>query len=129
MILFRKIANVFLAILLLVATTGVTLNKHYCMGRLKSVAIFASANPCSENGVPTPMPCCEDTSEQLKVDELTKASFDFKGTADLYQIAAIAYVLLEQNYLSLDENKPAYYNYSPPLPDQDIRVLNQVFLI
>lgn len=79
--------------------------------------------------MPTPMPCCEDTSEQLKVDELTKASFDFKGTTDLYQIAAITYILLEQNYLSIEEDKPAYYNYSPPLPDQNIRVLNQVFRI
>lgn len=125
----KRVFTISIALLLLVATTGVTLNKHYCMGRLKSVAIFASANPCSENGVPTPMPCCEDTSEQLKVDDLTKASFDFKGTTDLYQIAVITYVLLEQNYLTLEEDKPAYYNYSPPLPDQDIRVLNQVFRI
>ena len=88
MSLFRKIANIFLAVLLLVATTGVTLNKHYCMGRLKSVAVFVSANPC-DNGMEDPMPCCKDTSEELKVDELTKASFDFKSTTDLYLLATI----------------------------------------
>ncbi|MEP5614455.1 MAG: hypothetical protein ABJP45_19540 [Cyclobacteriaceae bacterium] len=127
MILFRKIVNVFLAVLLLVATTGVTLNKHYCMGRLKSVAVFVSANTC-EAGKEDPMPCCKDTSEELKVNELTKASFDFKATADLYLLAAITYVLLEDTYSSADK-QVEFYNYDPPLPEQDIRVLTQVFRI
>lgn len=97
------------------------------MGRLKSVAVFASANPC-DNGMEDPMPCCEDTSEELKVEELTKSSFDFKSTTDLYLLAAITYVLLEETYFSSD-TQVEYYNYDPPLSDQDIRVLHQVFLI
>jgi hypothetical protein len=126
-ILFRKIVNVFLAVLLLVATTGITLNKHYCFGRLQSVAVFTSANPC-ENGMEDPMPCCEDTSEELKVDELAKSSFDFKSSTELYLLAAITYVLLDDTYSSSDKQSK-YYNYDPPLPDQDIQVLNQVFRI
>ncbi len=97
------------------------------MGRLKSVAVFVSANPC-DNGMEDPMPCCKDTSEELKVDELTKASFEFKSTADLYLLATIAYVLLEDTYTSTDK-EAQFYNYDPPLPDQDIRVLHQVFRI
>ena len=127
MSLFRKIANTFLAVLLLVGTTGVTLNKHYCLGRLQSVAVFVSAKPC-DTGMEDPMPCCEDTSEELKVDELTKSTFDFKSTTDLYLLAAITYVLLEDTYSSSDK-QVKYYNYDPPLPDQDMRVLHQVFRI
>ncbi len=98
------------------------------MGRLVSVAINESASPCTENGKPIQMPCCEDTSQELKVDELTKSSFDFKSTTDLYLLAAITYVLLEDTYFSSDR-QVEYYHYAPPLPDQDIRVLHQVFLI
>ena len=97
------------------------------MGRLKSVAVFVSANPC-DNGTEDPMPCCKDTSEELKVDELTKASFDFKSATDLYLLATITYVLLEDSYTSTDK-EAQFYNYDPPLPDQDIRVLHQVFRI
>ena len=111
----------------MVATTGVTLNKHYCLGRLKSVAVFVSANPC-EKGMTDPMPCCEDISEQLKVEELTKASFDFNATTDFYLLTAITYVLLEDIFPSNDR-QAEYYNYDSPLPDQDILVLNQVFRI
>lgn len=124
---FRRIANTFLAVLLLVATTGVTLNKHYCLGRLQSVAVFVNANPC-DTGMEDPMPCCEDTSEELKVDEMTKSSFDFKSTTDLYLIAAITYVLLEDTYSS-SYKQVKYYNYDPPIPDQDRQVLHQVFRI
>lgn len=99
------------------------------MGRLKSVALFVSASPCSENGVPTPMPCCEDTSEQLKVDEVTKVSFDFKSSSDLYQLAVISYVLLDYDLFSVENESPEYHNYSPPLPDENLMVLNQVFRI
>lgn len=129
MILFRKIANVSLALLLLVATTGVTLNKHYCMGRLKSIAVFEAAHSCSENGAEDPMPCCKDVSEQMKVNEITKVSFDFKSAPDLYPVAVICFFVLSQDLLSVKNEKPQHRFYSPPLPDQNLQVLNQNFLI
>jgi hypothetical protein len=128
-ILFKKIVNTLLALLLLVATTGVTLNKHYCMGRLKSVAVFHSAENCSGDGMTDPMPCCEDVSEQLKVDDLTKASFDFKVASELFQLAAISYLQIDQKNSSIEQDKPKFQDYSPPPFDQDIPILIQSFLI
>ncbi|MFZ9046546.1 MAG: HYC_CC_PP family protein [Cyclobacteriaceae bacterium] len=126
-LLLRKIANLLLALVLLVATTGLTLNKHYCMGRLQSVAIVVSADTCKDV-TEDPMPCCKDTSEELKVDQMTKASFDFKSAPELHLLAVITYVLLEDTYSTLD-TKTSSNQPDPPLPDQDIRVLHQVFRI
>lgn len=128
-ILLRKIVNTFLAITLLIATTGVTLNKHYCMGRVKSVAIFHHAENCMGNDLVDPMPCCEDVSEELKVEHLTKASFGFESSASLYQLAVITYFVLDQDLISVEKDKLEFQNYTPPPPDRDIPVLIQSFLI
>ena len=124
----HKIANVLLSITLLIATTGFTLNKHYCMGRLKAVAINETASPCGEKGTKDPMPCCEDVSQHLKVDEITKTAFDFDSQPDLVQLAIIAWVFSEGKLPEV-QNSPTYYPYNPPPPDLDRQVAYQVFLI
>ncbi|MEP5614386.1 MAG: hypothetical protein ABJP45_19195 [Cyclobacteriaceae bacterium] len=128
MILFRKIVNTLVAIILLIATTGITLNKHYCMGRVKSVAIFHHAENCMGNDLIDPMPCCEDVSQQLKVENLAKASFEFESTLSL-NLLAVYYFVLDQRLISFEKDKPEFHDYSPPPPDRDIPVLIQSFLI
>lgn len=129
MILFKKIVNVFLVVLLLVATTGITLNKHYCMGRLKSVAVFEKANPCIDYGFEEPMPCCEDISEELKVDEITNSTFDFKISPDYHLVAITTYLLINQDLLEPEITESNYSDYSPPPIERDIPILVQSFLI
>lgn len=129
MILFRKIANLSLAVLLLVATTGITLNKHYCMGRLKAVAIFEETKACGENESEEPMPCCKDVSEHMKVEEITEASFDFKSAPDLFQIAIISFITSDKHLVIAASKTLAYSEYPLPLPDQELFILNQNFLI
>ena len=124
----KNIANTLLAIILLIATTGVTLNKHYCMGRLMSIAVNEHATHCFD-GEEEQMPCCKDVSEELKIEEITTTGFDFDATPDLFQLAIVSYVLLEDPILDDDPDKPHFQHYSPPLPDKDITVLVQSFLI
>ena len=99
------------------------------MGRLKSVAVFHSAENCMGKGFEDPMPCCEDVSEQLKVDDLAKATFDFKSTTDFYLVAVISFVLLDNSYTTNENDKPKFSNYLAPPPDRDIPVEIQSFLI
>lgn len=99
------------------------------MGRLKSVAVFQEAENCLGKGFTDPMPCCQDVSEELKVEELTKASFEFKSTPDLYELASISWILLEEQKVQVQRDKPHFLNYLPPPPDRDIPVLVQSFLI
>ena len=121
----NQILHSFLALVLLLATTGVTLNKHYCMGRLKSVAINEVAKQCGEG---EKMPCCEDIAEELKVEEVSTTSFDFDASQDLYELAIINFVLKDSDADFASIFIPEIHT-DPPPPDRDITVLVQKFLI
>jgi len=124
----KNILNSFLAITLLIATTGITLNKHYCMGRLKSVAVNVHAEHCFE-GEEEQMPCCKDTSQELKIEEITTVAFDFDANPELFELAIVNHILLKDITHTLEQEKPELQYYDPPLPDKDIPVLIQSFLI
>ena len=98
------------------------------MGRLKSIAVNEHAEHCYE-GEEEQMPCCKDISEELKVEEVTTVAFDFDASTDLYQLAIINFVLLENIDFDFQVDHPKFQHYSPPLPDRDIPVLIQSFLI
>ena len=124
----KKLINTLLVAVLLVATTGVTLNKHYCMGKLKSIAVNEHAEHCFE-GEDEQMPCCQEISEELRVEEITTTVFDFDATPHLYELAIVNFVLLNNSYYDAQVEKPTFLIYDPPLPDRDIPVLIQSFLI
>lgn len=124
-----------LALLLMVSTVGITLNKHYCMGRLAEVSILHKADNCAEKmglekGTPCPMDCCHDTEEHFEVDNYQHVSFQF-------EFDHISLVLLPVNFLELDKlaeqlvplRKLRFYQYSPPLISRDLPVLHDTFLI
>ncbi|WP_370086380.1 hypothetical protein [Ekhidna sp.] len=98
------------------------------MGRLKSVAVNAHAQHCFE-GEEEQMPCCKDTSQELKVEEITTVSFDFDANPDLFELAIINHILLRNIDFAIEQEKSSFQNYDPPLPDRDIPVLIQSFLI
>lgn len=97
------------------------------MGRLKSMAINEHAEHCFEGE--EKMPCCNDVSEELKVTEFTTSAFDFDATPELYQLAIVSFILLDIDDYDQQIAHPLYQIYTPPLPDRDIPVFNQSFLI
>jgi len=100
------------------------------MGRLKSVAINETASPCTdEGGQPIQMPCCEDVRQELKVEDVTQASFDFDVHPDLFELAIIHHILLQDIGITPAQERPSLLYYDPPLPDRDIPILTQSFLI
>ncbi len=98
------------------------------MGRLKSVAVHAHAQHCF-SGEEEQMPCCKDVSEVLKVEEITTVAFDFDANPDLFELTIINHILLKDISLTLEQEKPELQYYDSPLPDKDIPILIQSFLI
>lgn len=98
------------------------------MGRLKSIAVNVHADHCFE-GEEEQMPCCKDISEELKVEEITTVAFEFDAAPDLYELAIVNYVLLTNAGESNNSEISQFQHYTPPLPDRDIPVLVQSFLI
>lgn len=127
--LIHQIANVLLALLLLVSTTGVTLHKHYCMGEVKDIAINHHAQSCTGNmDMEMEMGCCEDTIDLYKADDFQKANSVFE--LDILKVPAVlSYILIDLDLLSVSNHFAKYLNYKPPLIDLDIPILVQSFLI
>ena len=97
------------------------------MGRLKSVAVFEHAANCSGTEEADPMPCCEDVSQELKVEEITQVNFDFDSQPELYELAVVHFTL--SNSVLDQPDKPTYTDYLPPPSLVDHIVDHQVFLI
>lgn len=130
---FRKIANTFLALLLVISTSGVTINKHYCLGFLKDISIFHEASSCmaemNMQEEDCPMECCEETSEQLLVDDFKQVVFETNLTPQLKLLVMISNIIGDLQFDASNPLKTPYLNYSPPLIGQDIPVLVQSFLL
>lgn len=129
----KKIAHLSLALLLVIATMGVTMHKHHCLGRVKDVSFFEKSQHCAEmmgmEQEDCPMSCCKDTKEEFKVDELSVTVYSFDLDTDFHLLSTITYVLLDISILEVPTQNFAYRNYKPPLIEQDIPVLVQSFLI
>ena len=61
----KRFLHIIVAVLLLFATTGFTITKHYCSGNLVDVAINAMPDPCCDMGEA----CCTNESETFQLKE------------------------------------------------------------
>ncbi len=70
--MLNKAAHIVLTMLLLIATIGLTVEKHYCGTRLVSVSLFGDPDPCCD----TDAGCCHNDSDTfvLKADYTTPQS-------------------------------------------------------
>ncbi|MFY0628416.1 MAG: hypothetical protein JXR07_19120 [Reichenbachiella sp.] len=108
------------------------MSKHYCMGRMKSIAFFEKAHDCMQiNGLESedipPMECCDDVEEELKIKDYSKTKFDFQIRSILVLNSVIPLVV---ECLQIEPFELAFYTkYIPPLINQNIPILNQQFLI
>ena len=120
-------------LLVLMGTTGFTLHKHYCLGKLKHITVFEEAKTCmSEMDMdkePCPMDCCDTTSEQLQVEDLQKAHYQFDFAPQLKLISLVDY-LLTNEIGTLDESVTYHTTPDPPpLIEHDIYISVQSFLL
>ena len=120
----NNIARVSLAALLLFSTLGITLNKHYCLGRLQSVALFQKDKSCSDKD----MPCCENEQEVLIVDNLKIQDSDVS-------LVPPSYFLYNPSFASQDLKLKSqshflnFFKYTPPPLTRSIPKLLQSFLL
>ncbi|MCF8219211.1 MAG: hypothetical protein K9I29_09170 [Bacteroidales bacterium] len=64
--MLRKTLHIIMTALLLAATTGFTVSKHYCENTLVSYSLYTEAEACCED---ISDECCHDVSEHLQVDQ------------------------------------------------------------
>jgi len=69
--MFKKVIHIIIACLILVSTTGFTVNLHYCHDQLIDLALFSPAQSCCDAANEDP---CENDNSLRKMDHCEDAS-------------------------------------------------------
>lgn len=128
-----------MALLVLIASMGFTINKHYCGGELKNVAINKQAELCvmckaaeEKKACHNPQDkksCCENEQDNVKISDLTLVKKIDKQFLVDFNFVAVAPVLLENIHIDLLSVSLQLKEYAPPLIAHDIPVEVQSFLL
>lgn len=134
----HRFISCVMALMLLVSTTSWTVGKHYCMGHLIDVALFAHAEDCGmdmnmpDDAVSSQMQvenaCCTNEIVTLEGQDDLKISFEEVSLDHQILLFALTHsylILLETGSERLVPNN----HYPPPLLVKDIQLLDEVFLI
>lgn len=84
-----KLINISLAILLLISTIGVTVDKHYCEGHYVGTWFYAADDACGM-GMPAENDCCNDDINIYSVEN----EFQFVSSIASPSLQFVAYVTL-----------------------------------
>lgn len=124
--MFKTFSHIILSFLLLVATTGMAVSKHYCGGNLISVDIFDEADSCCESGN-----CCHNETTFYQVNE----DFSAPVVSQLPYIIAIDLLiglpgqLPEWNLQEIPVNFIIEKDLPPPPNIQTVLSLKQTWLL
>ena len=113
--MLKRLVHIISALLLLTATTGFTISKHYCGTEVVSVSINSEAESCC--GGMCSSDCCHNETEhfQLKVD-FASSNIDFQSQeTDIDILFPAVFVFLQTTYIA-DQNIKIRYPESPPPP-------------
>lgn len=71
----KKALSIFLSLLILLSTVGVSISRHYCGHMLKDSSIFVHAQGCGDMES-MPMGCCHDETDHFEIeDDFQSANF------------------------------------------------------
>lgn len=117
------------------STMHIAIDKHYCGSFLVDVSIFSEAEKCgmemnmAGNDIEKPS-CCKDVLEIIEGQDelnLTKIQdIEFSDNYDLTLILISDLLLFAENNF---ETQLDIADEGPPLPEPDLNILHQVFLI
>lgn len=139
----KKLASIFLIVTVLVSTIGVSVNTHICKKEGVVKSYYVDFDECSceaevthkcchkpKEEKKTRKGCCQDESAffQLNFDYTTQVE-DVSLNPDLLFTAVLIYNVFTPLLVEGNSTKVEYNHYSSPIPDRDIPVLIQSFLI
>ncbi|UII21361.1 HYC_CC_PP family protein [Fulvivirga ligni] len=138
----RKLLSIFLASLMLMASTGVTLATHYCGGHAMSSEVMlgqhelgcgmqmdmkcSASSPLETIGKPIKK-CCDNEYQTVSADDSVISKVAFDGI-NLQFLVAFSYTHFNLQPVNADVEYPQTID-PPPLLDQDLHILNQSFLL
>jgi hypothetical protein len=128
--MIKKFFHIALSLMLLVATTGMAISKHYCGGELSQVEMGVEKMHCCDDPQDMPEDCCSDEhiTFQIPQEDFQLSHFDFE-CAELALIAALPYLDFSGLFAEQADFTPPFDPYTSPLIAHDLPVMLQSFLI
>ncbi len=127
-----------MSFVVLFTTMSFTVDMHYCGDTLVDFSLFQKVEGCDMDKAPIALDCempsmaekscCSDHQIVKEADYNLKTSFDSLSIAQQTFIVTFFYTCLNR-FEGFDENIAPFRDYHPPFLEQDVHVLNQVFLI
>ncbi|WP_299521312.1 hypothetical protein [Winogradskyella sp.] len=127
----HKVFSTLLALLVLVSTLSLAIEKHFCGDVLVDVAVFTEIDKCcsGDSDKTTKDSCCKNEVDIVEgQDNITIKTFE--DLEDIHKQVLFAYA---HSYINLYEILPKqiipHKDYSPPLLIRNIQVLDETYLI
>jgi len=134
--IYHTILSIFLAVAMLVAGIGVTINFHLCAGKVRSVAVNVKADGCHDEQschathTEKKRGCCAEKTFVLKAKESTaSAKSFFKSTPSFELIHAVLPVLQNVPKPAVSIAAKNHTFYKPPRLCKTNLAFLQSFLI
>ena len=123
--MIERLGNISLICMVLFATTGFVVNKHYTNGELFSASLYSNPDTCCvEDDF---CACCSEESQLMRIDHSFLSSKE-KKLESLYQPAQpILYNNTIEDFRSL--TKAFHPVFEPPYPRAAIQKWLQIFLL
>lgn len=139
--IFRKIASISMAFLVLFSTMSFTVDMHYCGDHLVDFSLTEkvdtclmkaemtkTSTSCSMMDMKMEMDCCSDVEVVFEGQDDLKLSFDQLSFDQQIFLVSFVYSYLNR-FEGFDENIIPFKDYSPPPLIRDVQILDQTFLI
>ena len=118
--MLRKTSHIILSALLLFATVGLAISKHYCGGNHISTSIFGEAESCCGDS-----DCCQNESEYFQLDE----DYSLVSVSEVPQTAEfelLNFAILVYNFTVVEtEETEEFFESDLPPPSKIQTVLSQ----
>jgi len=136
-LIMKRITSILLAIFFLMSSSHLSFATHYCGGHAFKHALLINANDfgcgmeddvvTNETNCNFKKKCCDNQLVNLSIKDNFQASSAKINFEQQFILANITQILFSLPIIS--KNVTLFKDYKPPLPDKDISVLFQTFLI
>ncbi len=143
-----RVLALTMAFLMFFSSVGISMDMHFCQGNLKNVSLFGKAKSCYElesEGISSHCSkkqsschkkttaedhkgCCNNETIDIQLDtDFVDVSVTNLNIQQLHFVVAYIYTYFG---LSTEQFSPSkFLYYKPPLPDKDLLVFIQSFLL
>ena len=143
-----RISAILMAMLMLISSTGFSMDIHYCQNKLAGISFFGKADCCAKAAKTKPCHsqqtkattgvckaekdgCCRNESIIIKKADFDATSAQYVAVHNIqfdFIAVPVSFALNLTDY-NVQLDVLPFDQYKPPLPDRDFQVLYQIFLI